>query len=77
MKCPYLTGNYMFSCAARSEVYIPSSFEFSEYCHSERREGFKVCSYYMEMNKGLPIQHTPENSKPFIERRKRPRKQYI
>ena len=48
MKCPYLAGNYMFSCIARREVYIPSTIEFAEYCNSEQHGGFKVCSYYME-----------------------------
>lgn len=55
MKCPYVAGNYMLSCAARREVYIPSTFEFAEYCNSERYERFKVCSYYMEMYKGSQI----------------------
>ncbi len=46
MRCPCLTGNYMLSCSARGEVYIPSSFELAEYCNSERRNLYKVCSYY-------------------------------
>ncbi len=46
MRCPCLTGNYMLSCTARREVYIPTSFEYSEYCNSERRDLYKVCSLY-------------------------------
>ncbi len=54
MKCPYMTGTYMFSCVARREVYIPSAFEFSEYCGSDRSEGFKVCPLYMGTPKASP-----------------------
>jgi hypothetical protein len=46
MKCPCLAGNYMYSCAARKEVYIPTSFEYAEYCNSERNDLYKVCSHY-------------------------------
>lgn len=46
MRCPCLTGTYMLSCSARGEVYIPSSFELAEYCNTERRNLYKVCSYY-------------------------------
>jgi hypothetical protein len=70
MKCPYLAGNYMLSCAARREIYIPSTFEFAEYCNSERYEGFKVCSYYMEMYKGSQIKHTAESNKPCFDGKK-------
>ncbi len=55
MKCPYMTGTYMYSCKARGEVYIPSVLEFSEYCTSGRYEGFKVCPYFMEATKESPI----------------------
>lgn len=50
MKCPYMTGNYMYSCSARREVYVPSTFEFSEYCANERHESYKACSFYLETN---------------------------
>ncbi len=55
MKCPYMTGTYMFSCVARKDVYIPSFFEFSEYCSSVRYERFKVCPFYMERQIGSPV----------------------
>ncbi len=43
MKCPYLQGKYVQSCAASKEVYVPSQFEFAEYCtHS----GHKICPNY-------------------------------
>lgn len=32
MKCPYLQGKYLQSCKASKDVYVPSQFEFSEYC---------------------------------------------
>ncbi len=50
MKCPYMTGNYMFSCSARREAYIPSTFEFSEYCSSERYEPYKTCPHYPHLH---------------------------
>ncbi len=34
--CPYLTGNYMPSCKADLQVYIPSIYELEEYCKSVR-----------------------------------------
>lgn len=43
MKCPYLKGTYMFSCSARREVYVPSTFEQSEYCKNMRH---RVCSFF-------------------------------
>lgn len=43
MSCCYLTGSYMLSCAARREAYIPSGFEFDEYCKSSR---FSLCPFY-------------------------------
>lgn len=32
MTCQYLIGTYLNSCAATHDVYIPSRFEFNEYC---------------------------------------------
>ena len=32
MACQYLIGVYLKSCAATQDVYIPSIFEFNEYC---------------------------------------------
>jgi len=43
MKCPFLKGRYMFSCSARREVYVPSTFELGEYCRSTR---CRVCPFY-------------------------------
>jgi hypothetical protein len=43
MRCPFLFGNYTFSCSALKEVYIPSGFELDEYCEEER---YKICPYY-------------------------------
>ncbi len=43
MSCRHLTGNYMLSCTARREVYVPSGFEFDEYCKSSR---YKLCPLY-------------------------------
>ena len=34
--CPYLTGNYILSCKADLQVYIPSVYELEEYCKSVR-----------------------------------------
>ncbi len=43
MKCPFVKGTYMYSCAASNEVYVPSAFEFEEYCRSTR---YKICPLY-------------------------------
>ena len=43
MKCIFLEGNYMQSCNANKEVYVPSCFEQSEYCTSGR---YKSCPFY-------------------------------
>ncbi len=43
MKCPYLQGKYLQSCKASREVYIPSQFEFDEYC---THNGHKICPFY-------------------------------
>ncbi len=45
MKCPMLTGKYMFSCKALKEVYIPSIFELEEYC---RKSLHTMCPFYMK-----------------------------
>jgi len=53
MKCPYLHGKYLQSCVASREVYIPSQFEFKEYCtHS----GHKICHLYSSsVYAGMPV----------------------
>jgi hypothetical protein len=43
MKCIFLIGDYMQSCNASREVYVPSFFEQNEYCTSGR---YKFCSFY-------------------------------
>lgn len=43
MKCPFLTGQYMYSCEAERGVYIPSDFEMREYCESSMHS---LCSFY-------------------------------
>jgi hypothetical protein len=43
MKCPFLHGKYLQSCVASREVYIPSEFEFQEYCTHSRH---KICPLY-------------------------------
>ncbi len=43
MECPFLTGKFMFSCAAKKEVYVPSTFEIDEYCKNDRH---KICPHY-------------------------------
>jgi predicted secreted acid phosphatase len=43
MKCPYLEGTYFQWCKASKESYIPSQFEFKEYCTNG---GYKVCPGY-------------------------------
>lgn len=43
MKCPYLQGTYLQSCKASREVYIPSEFEFKEYCTNNRHA---ICPLY-------------------------------
>ncbi len=52
MKCPYLKGTYLESCKATREVYVPSQFEFDEYC---THNGHKVCSLYTKsVSEGRP-----------------------
>lgn len=46
MKCPYLTGNYMFSCTAAKAVYVPSIFELDEYCKESRHT---MCPFYCKV----------------------------
>lgn len=43
MNCPFLSGNYFFSCKSSREVYVPSAFELEEYCESTRHT---ICQYY-------------------------------
>jgi hypothetical protein len=43
MRCVFLVGNYMQSCNATREAYVPSIFEQNEYCTSGR---YKFCPHY-------------------------------
>ena len=43
MTCPFLTGKYMYSCAAERGAYIPSDFEVREYCENSAHS---LCSFY-------------------------------
>jgi hypothetical protein len=43
LKCPYLIGTCMHSCGATEEAYVPSTFEYDEYCFSMRH---KLCPFY-------------------------------
>ncbi len=43
MKCPFVKGTYMYSCAASRDVYVPSEFELNEYCRSTR---YTICPLY-------------------------------
>ncbi len=44
MRCTFLMGNYLLSCNADKEIYVPSIFEFREYCRSMR---YKICPFYL------------------------------
>ncbi len=43
MRCPFLSGRYMFFCSAQREVYVPSRFEVDEYCRDMR---YNICPWY-------------------------------
>ncbi len=43
MKCLFLKGNYMISCTAVKEGYIPTMSELEEYC---RQTTHKTCPLY-------------------------------
>jgi len=45
MKCPHLRGKYVQSCDASKAVYIPSQFEFNEYCN---HDGHRICPFYIK-----------------------------
>ncbi len=45
MKCPFLKGDYVSSCKAIEEIYIPSQFEINEYCRSKN---YNVCPLYRQ-----------------------------
>jgi hypothetical protein len=50
-KCVFLRGNYVLTCGACGEVYVPSAFELEEYCKNIR---FKVCPLYMHSPGPVP-----------------------
>ncbi len=43
MKCLFLKGNYMISCTAVKEGYIPTMSELEEWC---RQSTHKTCPLY-------------------------------
>ncbi len=43
MKCPHLQGRYLQSCKASRDVYVPSQFEYEEYCRHGRHT---MCPLY-------------------------------
>jgi len=45
MKCPFQAGNYLLSCKANGAVYVPSLYEFQEYCKSNQ---YKICPLYLD-----------------------------
>ena len=49
MHCPHLGGNYLKSCFVSREVYVPSAFEMTEYCTSNRH---KICPFYCRRHAG-------------------------
>lgn len=44
-RCTFLEGNYLLSCKANKEVYVPSIFEFREYCTSKQ---YKMCPFFFK-----------------------------
>lgn len=44
MDCPFLNGDYIFTCGV-NKVYIPSSFEVSEYCKG-RGKRYTLCPFF-------------------------------
>jgi hypothetical protein len=51
MKCIYLIGNYMQSCNANQEAYVPSQFELREYCTGNMH---KSCPHYSKAEAMTP-----------------------
>lgn len=49
MKCPFLTGKYMFSCSARKEGYVPSARELEEFCTKSLHS---MCPLFMSNDHG-------------------------
>lgn len=45
MRCVYLTGNYLKSCSACREVYVPGPFVMEEYCAVKRHSR---CPFYRQ-----------------------------
>ncbi len=45
MFCPFLAGNYMFSCGALGDAYVQSYYELDEYCKHDRH---KICPLYCQ-----------------------------
>jgi hypothetical protein len=45
MKCTFIEGNFFLSCKANKEVYVPSLFEFREYCSGKQ---YKMCPHFFK-----------------------------
>lgn len=55
MKCPFLKGNYLASCKADREVYVPTTFELREYCKTSQ---YLICPFYFRAkNEGKQVRH--------------------
>jgi hypothetical protein len=52
MGCPFLTGNYMLSCSAYGDVYVPSNYELKEYC---RHGAHTSCPLYCSAEAGVSV----------------------
>ncbi len=64
MKCPFMKGTYMFSCSATRDVYVPSAFEFDEYCMSVR---YTICPFFCKASPDGKLNFTglaPAGTKP-------------
>ena len=45
LKCPFQVGHYVSSCRANAVVYVPSRFEYKEYCKTKLH---KICPVYLD-----------------------------
>ncbi len=56
MTCIYLTGTYLYTCAAGSHVHVPGLQELAEYCTSEQ---CVLCPYH-DLDELQPIVGAPQ-----------------
>jgi hypothetical protein len=61
MSCPHLREEYLKSCFAAPEVYVPSMFQLDQYCTSE---WYWICPLFRQRcyRDGVPVQ--PKAPKP-------------